>query len=140
MKTNLILGTVMILAVLLSPACEYFKPDNFPSPDCKIGTPFRLWHGQSTDCEEVNVTFTGDVQDSRCPTTVTCVWEGRVDVEVQVGNELVKLGLPDDAQLGSSKATVGDYEIELLDVFPAPITADPIPNESYRIKLVIKEL
>ena len=141
MKTNnSILGFTLLLAVLLSPSCEYFKPDNFPPPDCQLDTPFWLWYGQSAECDELNITFTGDIQDSRCPTTVTCVWEGRVDVEVQVGNTLISLGLPNDDQLGQSKDTVGTHVIELLDVFPSPITADEIPNESYRVKLSVTEL
>lgn len=140
MKTNRILGITFLFTVLFSPACEYFKPENFPSPNCVLDTPFRLWHGQSTDCEELNITFTGEVQDSRCPTTVTCVWEGRVDVELEVDGQLVSLGLPNDEQLGASKATVGNYVIELLEVFPAPITADEIPDESYRIKLIVTDL
>lgn len=128
------------MAVLLSPACEYFKSDNSPPPDCIVGTPFWLSHGQSTDCEALNIAFNGNVEDSRCPTTVTCVWEGRVDVEIEVDGQVVSLGLPDDEQLGESKATVGNYEIELLDVFPTPITADEILDESYRIKLIVNEL
>ncbi|PHN01422.1 hypothetical protein [Flavilitoribacter nigricans] len=140
MKTQSILGLFLMAAVLLSPACEFFKPDNLPPPDCEIGTPFWLWYDQSTDCETLDITFTGEIQDSRCPTTVDCIWAGRVDIQLEVEGNLITLGLPNDEQLGLSKAVVGDQEIELLDVFPAPIGTTEIPDESYRVKLIVRNL
>lgn len=131
----------MICCVLLTPACEYlWDHDNAPSPECNLDHPFRLWYGQSADCEALKVTFTGDIQDSRCPTSVTCVWEGRVDVQIQVDDELITLGLPDDPQLGQSKDTVGNHVIELLQVLPVPVVAGEIPKDTYRVKLQVSEL
>lgn len=141
MKTSKIISTLLLLAVLLSPACEFFKnQDHNPPWDCTLDEPFWLWYDNSTDCEEINITFTGEIEDSRCPATVDCIWAGRVDIQLIVDNELVDLGLPDDEQLGQSKAMVGNYEIELLDVVPYPTATDTIANASYRVKLQVTEL
>lgn len=140
MKTTKYLGFLLLTVVLLSPACEYLFHHHKPTPDCEIGEPFQLWYGQTVTCEDWEVTFTGEIVDSRCPTTVTCVWAGRVDVELQVGEELISLGLPDDPELGQSKVTLGTRVIELLQVLPYPDTADPIDNESYRVRLFVTDL
>lgn len=141
MKTTKLSMLFMLLGtLLLSPACEYLFQSHKPSsPECEIGEPFRLSYGQSAECPDWAVTFTGDIQDSRCPTSVTCVWAGRVDVTLQVGDEFISLGLPDDAELGRSKATIDNRVIELLEVLPVPVEAGAIPQSSYRIKLSVSE-
>lgn len=141
MKTTKSIAFCLLFAVAFSPACEHLlDPHDLPPPDCEIGDPFWLWYGQTAACDDWNITFNGEISDSRCPTSVTCVWEGRVDIQLQVGDELITLGLPDDETLGRSKIVLGDKEIELLEVNPYPVSTNPIPKENYRAKLVVRDL
>jgi len=140
MRTRNYLGLTLIALVMLTPACEYLLNYEPPKSACTPGEAFTLWYNQSAECEDWKVTFKGDIVDSRCPATVTCVWEGRVDVQLEVGDEIISLGLPDDATLGQSKDTVDNRVIELLQVLPAPILPDEIPKETYRARLMVSDL
>lgn len=77
-------------------------------------------------------------QDSRCPSTLTCVWAGRVQASLLVSHagalHSVVLGLwePD-----ATAVVVGGYRVELQDVLPHPETETPIPAEDYRAVLTI---
>jgi len=141
MKTKNFLGLTAILAVLLSPACDFFSHDEKPpAPVCELDQPFTLWYEQTAECDDWNVTFSGNIQDSRCPTSVVCVWEGRVDVQLEVGDEVIFLGLPQHQDLGQSKDTIDNKVIELLEVLPYPEGTNPIPNDQYQVKLVVTDL
>ena len=79
-----------------------------------------------------------EINDSRCPSDVVCVWEGKADVRIDV----------DRPQSGSIllstydnlKDTVGDFSFELIDVSPYPISTETIKLEDYNVALKIVEL
>ena len=140
MKTNKIFAIASFcLMLLLFSACEWFEHHASPKK-CMIEEPFTLEYGQSIECEDWEITFEGEIQDSRCPQDVVCVWAGRVDIELQMGGQEVALGLPDDPELGQSKDTLDDMVIELLEVLPVPLADQETPESDYRIKLVLTDL
>ena len=53
-----------------------------------LGAPIQLAPGQSAvfEAEKLEVTFVDVLSDSRCPTDVTCVWQGVVTVRLAISS------------------------------------------------------
>jgi hypothetical protein len=83
------------------------------------------------------VTFVRVVQDSRCPTGVTCVWEGDAVVEIEVRDasgaaEVVTLHAnPRFAQ----EAEALGLRVRLERLTPHPAADAPVSPEAYRVEL-----
>lgn len=131
---------VLFPIMLLLAACDHWGSPEDNVIDCTANPVFTLGYGDTADCGDWSVTFTGDIEDSRCPTSVTCIWAGRVDVQLQLGDDLISLGLPDSPEQGRSRDTVGNQVIELLEVLPVPVVAGEIPKKDYLIKLEVSAL
>ncbi len=59
------------------------SPDTFV--DIEVGRPFRLQPGGYAMWNDATAfQYRAVIEDSRCPADVTCVWEGRVDIEGHV--------------------------------------------------------
>lgn len=92
--------------------------------------------------ENLRVTFTEVVEDSRCPLDVVCVQAGRVVVTlrlVQGGQALgvAKLGLGEPG-IPSTRQLAG-YSISLLDVSPHPTSVNaPISASAYRVQVRVE--
>ena len=115
-----------------------------------------LAYGATTEAAggDLGLTFTGVIEDSRCPADVACVWSGMVIValEVQAGGQparKVQLGgmtNSDGAVTGAAPAvdvtnvaTVEGYTVELLAVMPYPNAAGASPaEEDYQIQLLVR--
>lgn len=80
-----------------------------------------------------------DIQDSRCPEGVVCVWQGEVMVRL-----LFKSGsIEEDVILRSALQpadTVGNYVFILLDALPYPKYKHPVEITDYRITVKIDKL
>lgn len=79
-----------------------------------------------------------EINDSRCPSDVVCIWQGKADVKIEVENpikETIVLNTFDNL-----KDTVGNYSFELKDVSPYPISTQTIKLEDYDVTLKILEL
>ena len=83
----------------------------------------------------IRVSFTAVLEDSRCPATVVCIWEGNAKVEVGIG---VGTGSMHTLRLNTSlepnSAVWNDIRVTLLEVAPSP---DPhsIPADDYAVTL-----
>ena len=109
-------------------------PENFSlgeEVDFKVGT--------ENKSAEYNVKFTiTNVQDSRCPIDVECIWQGEAEIEIKFDSpfqETIVLSTYDDLI-----DTVGNYSIKLLNVSPYPISTETIELKDYTIKLKIESL
>jgi len=72
--------------------------------------------------------------DSRCPTEVTCIWAGTVEVRTVLSNSVSHGELTltlDEPQ------TFGDYSVTLVEVSPTKTEA-AIPDSSYRFTFEIE--
>lgn len=90
----------------------------------------------STD-NSLNFTVT-EINDSRCPSDVVCVWQGKADVKIDVKNPVsgsIMLNTYDNLI-----DTVGNYSFELKDVSPYPVSTKIIKLEEYNVTLKIVEL
>lgn len=78
------------------------------------------------------------LSDSRCPSSVTCIWAGEVKAEISIldshGSEIVVALKPGDSQ----EVTIDgeQYSVKLVAVEPYPVK-DPIDADDYRIVLEI---
>lgn len=120
--------TLLLMGLLLSGCTENIV-------DSRLGEAAEIKYGNSiyiTD-EGLNIEFSGEVDDSRCPLKLNCLWPGEVEVRFRIQ----KNGLPPtlcNAILGvsdmvSKPAYYDDYKITLLAVTPYPIETNDIPNE-----------
>lgn len=76
-----------------------------------------------------------DMQESRCPEGVYCIWQGEAKFKV-----IVELPTQDTFVLSTHNMTSGssqEFNFELISVSPYPDLNTEIKPEDYRIKLVI---
>ena len=126
-------------------------PEPTPTPATELtmnlNEPFALPAGMSVAVSgtDLVLTFSRVVEDSRCPTQVSCFWTGRavVDVEVKVGNAAAQTITFDTNPAPSElldTITVNGYTIHLQSLDPYPEHPDnPIPFEAYTATLVVSE-
>ena len=132
MKTFSIL--IVLTAILLVSCDNETISDSFSlgfEKDFKI-------HGEyhSTD-NSLNFSVV-EINDSRCPSDVVCVWQGKADVKIEVKSPVhgsIMLNTFDNLI-----DTVGNYSFELKDVSPHPISTKVIKLEEYNVTLKIVEL
>jgi len=89
---------------------------------------------------DLRIAFAELVEDSRCPASVTCAWQGngaiRVDVTTARGTQSAKLNTA-GGETFPREATVEGYVLELVALDPQPQTPDPIPPQQYRAAIRI---
>lgn len=101
-------------------------------------------YGETIEVNEqgIQITFLAIVEDSRCPMDVTCVWEGRVTVELGIEKEglneiLLSLGTLSVDQV--SEVAIEGVLIKLFGVVqPYPISTISSQAEEYVIYLLIE--
>ncbi|MDG1279458.1 MAG: hypothetical protein P8O16_19455 [Algoriphagus sp.] len=93
--------------------------------------------------ENLSITFNAYPNESRCPSDVTCIWAGFVEVELlinQKGKESVlKLSTEPNVSGLPVQAKVGDYAIKLIDVTPYPATNIRIDPDQFRVVLLVEK-
>lgn len=107
------------------------EPDTF-----NIGEETVFQHGEINQSNISSLEFTiTEINDSRCPSDVICVWEGKVDLKIVV--EKPYAGIIELSSHSHSIDTFGDYSFELIDVSPYPISTETIELKDYLITLDI---
>lgn len=93
---------------------------------------------QTVTYEDLKLTLT-KVEDSRCPSDVTCVWEGQAKVTLQVFQGLNEHRVT--FVTGERKLdTIGQYKINFIDILPYPTSATGNFEKDYNAKIsIIKE-
>jgi hypothetical protein len=128
----------IILAVVLSVSgCA----DTSDRIEVSLGQEFSLSIKQSAFIKEENleIEFEEVIEDSRCPWEVTCVWEGRVSLSVEINVndvsdniELSQSGLTDRSVLATHAGYQFTYKVE-----PYPEADKTISVDEYRLLLVV---
>jgi hypothetical protein len=87
------------------------------------------------------------IEDSRCPKSVTCVWQGSARIYLtvsgmEVSKDLVLDFLADNSKPANANFELGSqkYFIEIADVLPYPATTDEIKLKDYKISLTVKKI
>jgi hypothetical protein len=104
--------------------------------------PFYLQVGQSATLAEddMTVTWTQLVDDSRCPTRVTCVWNGEAVLAFTVtasDGDTTQFNLSTNPGAGKTSYRLGAYSLELIDVTPHPEHPNvPLYADEYAARLL----
>ena len=131
---------LIIAAIVLSVSgCA----DTSNGVEVSLGQEFSLSIGQSAliKGENLEIKFEEVVEDSRCPWEVTCVWEGRVSLSVEINENdvsgdigLSQPGLTDQSVVATHEGYQFTYKVE-----PYPEAGKPISLDEYRLILVVSK-
>jgi hypothetical protein len=88
------------------------------------------------EAENLEIDFWNVSEDSRCPSDVVCVWEGRAVIELNLfqadrGPHRLRL------TTGTEGTRFEDYLVQLLKVAPTPISTEKIEISDYRVTLIV---
>ena len=108
-----------------------------------LGQQFSLSIGQSAQIEgeDLQIKFVEVVEDSRCPTDATCIWEGRVSVAVEIKEDnspykmvLIQPGMTDQYSEETYKEYLFTFKVE-----PYPEVDEEIAVTEYRLLLTVSK-
>ena len=124
---------VLIFLILVMPVGISFALE---PKDVTLGDPIEIKINQTKSIGDLGVTFS-EINDSRCPSDVTCVWEGRVSVTLQIYDHLQnqRIILTNGE---TPSMDVGIYKINLIDVLPYPVSTKDI-SKDYVAKITISK-
>ena len=121
------LGVVFALLIL---ACNSSPTE--PARDATIVLQFGNSHQVNSD---FRVSFVQVVEDSRCPASVVCAWQGngaiRLDFTTGNGTQSATLNTAGGTSF-PREASVAGYTFTLMQLDPQRQTPDPIPVQQYR--------
>lgn len=108
---------------------------------------FNEGENRFLDEYQMNVTFKGISEDSRCPKDVNCIWAGVAVAEVEVMGTATRpmtlslASLDNKGRNYHQSADFNGYTITLTEVNPYPVSAEGTKNlkGKYKIGLTIKK-
>jgi len=89
--------------------------------------------------EKLTITFLDVLEDSRCPTDVTCVWQGMTTLRFNMF-QIVDTELLLNTLDKNTETVFDKYHIELIDVKPYPISTTSISNDDYTAILRLSKI
>jgi len=81
----------------------------------------KIEFGETVSYENLKLYFY-DIEDSRCTSDVTCVWEGKVAAMIHISNHTHKIGGP--IEIGHPMTYISPYTVTVVDVKPYPISIE----------------
>jgi len=135
-----LLSTVILPLILMISSCDGRLVDM----KVNLNEGFSLHIGQSAFIveEDIIVKFAGIAEDSRCPRSVVCVWEGRVIaiIEILGGKWFQQLRLSQPGSTNeSTRGLFGEYEI-MYRMEPYPEEPDGIRVEEYNLIMTFSKI
>ncbi len=127
----------ILLAIILISAISCEKEIIMETFSLGIESDFKYNREYHSAGNQLNFLVTG-INDSRCPADVICVWEGKVDVKIEVKSPI--RGTIELSSYQHSKDTLENYAFELIDVLPYPVSTVSIKLEDYNVTLKVVEL
>lgn len=139
---------VLLLALLATVACVHSTaPQVRPTPAVPTSVTqaaqgaieLRVGTSAPVPGTGATLTFVRVRDDSRCPTGVTCIWEGDAVVELRLqdrAGEALTVELHANPRFERQASALGvTISLERLD--PYPDAGEPIAPDSYRLTLAI---
>lgn len=135
---------LLVLPALLLPGCNG-GGDGEDSEDLvllatvPLAREFDLRYGAVAEVDELTLEFSRVLEESRCPASVTCVWQGnaRILVTAHQGSNVSLLELNTHPAFPTS-VVFGNYFITLRDLQPYPATPTTMPlPEGYTATLFV---
>ena len=142
-KAQIFLILIGFLAITLaSLEQESFAQSSAPMIiEANLDSEFGLQINQSAEIksEYITVTFLNVTSDSRCPSDVTCIWQGQAGIELDVRKgeveSTVSLSIGGDSS--PEESIFNSYLIQLVDLSPYPISIKNIQPEDYTVTIKI---
>jgi hypothetical protein len=126
------LGVVFALLVL---ACNSSPTDPGSSAPVRNATIVVQFGNSNQVNTDLRVSFAQVVEDSRCPASVACVWQGngaiRLDITTARGAQSATLNTA-GGNVFPREASLAGYTFTLVELDPQRETTDPIPLRQYR--------
>ena len=95
--------------------------------EISLDEPLMIKLHQTLSVDSLDVEFSG-IEDSRCPSDVTCIWEGRASVTLHIYNQTQYQAITLNTN-DAKTFRVDSYEINLIDVLPYPVSTKDISQE-----------
>jgi len=122
----------VVLALLALACSSPTAPDSSSFRDATIVLRFGDSNRVNTG---LRLSFAQVVEDSRCPASVVCAWQGngaiRLDVTTGGGTQSVALNTAGGPTFPRDASAAG-YTFTLVELDPQRQTSDPIPMQQYR--------
>jgi len=130
----ILIGFLSITLVSLEQ--ESFAQSSAPiSIEANLDSEFALQVNQSAEIksEDMKITFLNITSDSRCPSDVTCIWQGQagIELDVQKGEVESTVSLSIGGDSSPEESIFNSYLIQLVDLSPYPISTKNIQPEDY---------
>jgi hypothetical protein len=135
MKMNYLLSFLLFLLALAA------AQQSGCTAEVPLGKEFELRFGQRAAVAGagLRIEFVSVVEDSRCPTGTTCIWEGNAKVRLKVSADGKE---PAEFELGTNleprRAGYHGYEIVLERLTPHPAVDEKIEAASYVASLIVR--
>lgn len=117
-----------------------------PCLDSPKGEEISLKKSQTISyCKEnISISFVDVLNDSRCPSNVTCIWAGFVQVKLDIqgisGESTIELATEPNSYGISSQVDFEGLSIKLVDVSPYPAINVKINPDEFRAILLIEKV
>ena len=126
-------SSAIFLIAMCSVTFVVLQQSAFAQTNLFLDLPIGLKIGETADIDsELKMTLL-EVEDSRCPTDVVCIWQGTVSatVQFQKGNQdLGVFSIPMET-LEENEQTFDGYYVRLTNVSPYPESTEPIQATDY---------
>lgn len=83
--------------------------------------------------EGIQVEFVDVLEDSRCPSDVTCVWAGNGKVQIRFDRNNIQL----NTYLEPQEVSIENVNIQLVSLEPYPEEPRQFEKEEYKVRLLI---
>lgn len=104
--------------------------------DFDLGKIEEFHQGEINQARDNSLEFTiTEIHDSRCPSDVVCVWQGKVDLKLEI--ESPQSGTLFLNTYDNLIDTFANYSFTLIEVLPYPISTKAIKQDDYIIKMEI---
>lgn len=127
------ISSAIFLIAMCSVTFVVLQQSAFAQTNLFLDLPIGLKIGETADIDsELKMTLL-EVEDSRCPTDVVCVWQGTVSATVQFQKGAQDLGvfsIPMET-LEENEQTFDGYYVRLTNVSPYPQSTEPIQATDY---------
>jgi hypothetical protein len=135
MHTRIKYSALLTCALLIIPTIVF--ADN----TVQLGIPFQLGFNQTITMQDLQIKI-ANLTDSRCPSDVTCIWQGPAKILININKNRQSLGnfslILNDKNLETR--SFDHYSIRLIEVNPYPISTKKIQLSDYDVTLKLSIL